>query len=156
MLLLLLRAASDLFAIEARQVVEVIPRVSLRPLPHAPRGVEGLLSYRGTVVPVIDLSTWLGSSPSREALSTRIIVARWTRPMGESRTLGLIAENVIDVQNVDESRKRIAATHLETARYLGAVYQLDRGLVQIIKIDHLLDLRLEAALFGETEEAADS
>ena len=45
---------------------------------------------------------------------------------------------------------------METAPYLGAVYQLDRGLVQIIKIDHLLDLGLEAALFGETEEPAKS
>ena len=156
MLLLLLQSAADLFAIEARQVVEVIPRVALRSLPHAPRGIEGLLSYRGSVVPVIDLSIWLGASPSRDALSTRIIVARWLRPTGEIRTIGLIAENVINLQNVDDSRKRMATTHLETARYLGAVYQLDRGLVQIIRIERLLDVGLEAALFGETEEPADS
>jgi chemotaxis-related protein WspB len=74
MLLLTFRAAENLYAIDVRHVVEVVPRIKLRRLPHAPAFLAGVFDYRGAVVPVIDLGTLLGSESCRDRLSTRIIL----------------------------------------------------------------------------------
>jgi chemotaxis-related protein WspB len=74
MLLLTFRAAASLYAIDVSHVVEVLPRIDLRRLPHAPASLAGLLDYRGVVVPVIDMGILLGSDACRTRLSTRIIL----------------------------------------------------------------------------------
>ena len=63
MLLLVFRVAGDAYAVEAARVVEVVPRVELRALPHAPEALAGLFRYRGRMVPVIDLGVLLGTGP---------------------------------------------------------------------------------------------
>lgn len=44
MLMLLFHVESDLYALDSRQVVEVIPRVLLRKVPYAPEYVAGLFN----------------------------------------------------------------------------------------------------------------
>src|SRR3954451_8554304 len=68
MLLLTFRVSDDLYAVAAERVVEVVPRVELRPIPHAPACLAGLFNYRGKAVPVIDLGILLGSTPCLERL----------------------------------------------------------------------------------------
>ena len=84
MLLLTFRAAENLYAIDVARVVEVVPRINLRRLPHAPGFLAGLFDYRGTVVPVVDLGVLLGSESCRDRLSTRIILVN-SRPAAPSR-----------------------------------------------------------------------
>ncbi len=74
MLLLTFRAADNLYAINVARVVEVVPRINLRQLPHAPSFLTGVFDYRGKVVPVVDLGVLLGSQNCRDRLSTRIIL----------------------------------------------------------------------------------
>ncbi len=93
MLLLTFRAAENLYAIDVTRVVEVVPRVNLRRLPHAPHFLAGVFDYRGTVVPVIDLGVLLGSESCRDRLSTRTILVD-THPAAVSQPgqLGEAAE----------------------------------------------------------------
>lgn len=84
MLLLTFRAAENLYAIDVARVVEVVPRINLRRLPHAPGFLAGLFDYRGTVVPVVDLRILLGSESCRDRLSTRIMLVN-IRPAAPSR-----------------------------------------------------------------------
>ena len=101
------------------RIVEIVPRVELRSVPHAPVFLAGLLGYRGHVVPVIDLCLLLDVAPCRDCLSTRIILVsvapndpNQSKPdrgeSGEGRRLtpdqkqptnllGLIAEHVSDL-----------------------------------------------------------
>ena len=74
MLLLTFRAAESLYAVDVARVVEVVPRIDLRRLPHAPAFLAGVFDYRGMVVPVVDLGILLGSEACRDRLSTRIIL----------------------------------------------------------------------------------
>ena len=55
MLLLTLKAGANRYAIDVARVIELVPRVELRAIPHAPPFLAGLLGYRGKVIPVIDL-----------------------------------------------------------------------------------------------------
>ena len=74
MLFLTFTVGANRYAIDVTRVVEVVPRVELRKIPHAPAFLAGLLGYRGKVVPVIDLGLLLGITPCRDCLSTRIIL----------------------------------------------------------------------------------
>jgi len=50
MLFLLFQLGQDRYALEASRVIEVLPLVSLKRIPQAPRGVAGLFNYRGRPV----------------------------------------------------------------------------------------------------------
>ena len=78
MLLLTFTAGPNRYAVDVRRVVEVVPRVELQSVPHAPAILAGLLEYRGKVVPVIELGLLLGTRPSQDCLSTRIILVHDT------------------------------------------------------------------------------
>jgi chemotaxis-related protein WspB len=147
MLVVTLQAHGSLYAVEAARIIEVAPRVELRPVPHAPAYLAGLLHYRGRVLPAIDLSLLLGGERSADRLSTRIVVL--DRP-GEVRgqpSLGLIAEHVSDVRNVPEDAEALPALPLPEAPYLGPIFQVGEDLLQLIFVDSLLSEPLRAALF---------
>ena len=63
MLLLTFKAGANRYAIDVARVIELVPRVELRTIPHAPPFLAGLLGYRGKVIPVIDLGLLLNSEP---------------------------------------------------------------------------------------------
>lgn len=148
MLLVMFRSGGSLYAVDARRVVEVVPRVAPRPIPHAPPELLGLLSYRGRVVPLIDFGTLAGGPPARAALSTRVILARFAGRDGGERLVGLLAEDVSRVRNAGPGQVVAPAMALDAAPYLGAVVRLDEGLVQLIEVDKLVSERFESALFG--------
>lgn len=131
MLLLKFQAAGQTFAVDSLRVVEVIPWVQLRPLPHAPAHLAGLLAYRGQVAPVLDLGLLLGGAACVPRLSTRIIVARPTA----GTLLGLLAERIRDVVR---ARAVVSpGVPLAGAPYLGPVIELSEGLVQLIEVEKL-------------------
>jgi chemotaxis-related protein WspB len=151
MLLVVFRSGPSLYAVDARRVVEVVPRVAFRPVPQAPRELTGLLSYRGGVVPVVDFGVLTGAGPARDALSSRVIVASYAGRDGAEHTIGLLAEDVSRVRHVAREKAVLPPLGLETAPYLGALFRLEGGLVQVVDVGRLLTEGLEAVLFGAEE-----
>jgi chemotaxis-related protein WspB len=146
MLLLVFRVADDDYAVEAGRVVEVVPRVALRSLPHAPDALAGVFRYRGRVVPVIDLGLLLGHVPCAPRLSTRIILVDDRMPsQGEAR-VGLIAEHVIDVRRVADDRVISPSTLLGPNPFLGPIVSADSGLIPMIAVERILAEPLRRAL----------
>jgi len=137
MLLLTFMVHGEPYALDVAGVIELVPRVELRAIPHAPAYLAGLLGYRGEVVPVIELGLLLGSSPGADRLSTRIILVKSTRDGqnrgGDARVLGLIAERVIDLVEVTADQVAPSPVHLARAPYLGAIARTDRGIVPLIE-----------------------
>ena len=149
MLLLTFTASGEPYALDAARIIELVPRVELRAIPHAPAHLAGLLGYRGRVVPVVDLGLLLGSSPSSDRLSTRIILVK-SEPGGqnrgegpadadrvETRILGLIAERVIDLVPVASEQVTPAPVHVPQAPYLDSVARIGPGFVPLIAVDKL-------------------
>lgn len=119
------------YAVPVSQVIEVIPRVELRRVPHAPRCLLGLLHYRGAAVPVVDLGLLLANSPCAERLDTRILLVRAALGGGGDR-LGLVAERVNELVEVDADRPAMSPFGLLNAPYLGRVFETSAGLLQLI------------------------
>ncbi len=165
MLLLILKAGANRYAIDVVRIVELVPRVELRVIPHAPPFLAGLLGYRGKVIPVIDLGLLLNGAPCLDRLSTRIILVndspgdqnRGTGPTGWSdenpghspkdpvrnvSLLGLIGEEVSDLVDVRPDQVAPAPVQLAQAPFLDAIVQTDAGIVQLIAVERIRESSL--------------
>jgi chemotaxis-related protein WspB len=149
MLLLTFTVAGAHYALDVAGVIELVPRVELRAIPHAPAFLAGLLGYRGEVVPVIDLGLLLGSSPCADRLSTRIILVKSVAggqnqggeprdsDRGGVRLIALIAEQLSDLVEVGAEQVVPAPVHLPQAPYLDTIARTDRGFVPMIAVAKL-------------------
>ena len=70
MQLLTFTVAGETYAIESRAVVEVLPLVPARPLPLAPDYVRGVFTYRGGLVPLVDLARRMAAPPPVDRVPT--------------------------------------------------------------------------------------
>ena len=96
MLLLLFEIDNDLYALDARQIIEVVPLVQLKKIPNTPDHVAGLMNYRGAGTPVVDLCRLLASKPCENNYSTRIIIVSYPAANKGEMPLALIADNVTE------------------------------------------------------------
>jgi len=152
MLFLLFQIGNDRYALEARHAVEVIPLLALKKIPHAPRGVVGIFNYRGQPVPAVDLCELTFGRTARERLSTRIIVINYTDPAGNSRRLGLIAEHATEMMRRHENDFVDSGVKVGAAPYLGPIIMDDKGVIQLLRAQHLLSENVRDLLFTDNSE----
>jgi chemotaxis-related protein WspB len=88
MLFLVFELGNDRYALDVRQVAAVLPLVGVKRIPRAPQAVNGLFNYRGTPVPVLDLSQWTLGRPSARRLTTRMMLVHYPDETGRAPYLG--------------------------------------------------------------------
>lgn len=137
------------YAIECTRIVEVVPRVTTRPIPHAPTYVTGMMEYRGQLLPVIDLCQIALGRACENHFSTRILLVNYRTPDGRSALLGLLAERVNEVVRCQVGAFCSTHIHNSAAPYLGRLAREEQGLLQCIDVDHLLHAEAVAMLFPQ-------
>jgi chemotaxis-related protein WspB len=150
-LVLVIQIGSDRYALDARQVREVVPSVMLRAVPHAPAEVAGLATWRGQVAPVIDLVQLIRGQPCPPRMSSRLVIVDYASADGK-RPLGLLAEQITDVERIDDKAPEEPGVTIPDARYLGRVFRTATGLVQLVEVKALLSEQLRAMLWNALEE----
>jgi purine-binding chemotaxis protein CheW len=88
--------------LRAEDVVEVVWAVALTPLPGAPEVVEGIMSVRGDVVPVVDPRPRFGYPRRALALDDRFVLVNESGRVVALRFDG--ADTVIDIDDVTISQ----------------------------------------------------
>ena len=73
--LLTFEIADRRFALPARLVQEVVRAVAFSPLPKSPPIIEGVINYRGTLVPVLGTRQRFGLAPLPLAPDQHLLVA---------------------------------------------------------------------------------
>jgi chemotaxis-related protein WspB len=129
-------------------LIEVIPLVTLRRLPQAPKGLAGLFNYRGQPLPAVDLCELTLGHPAAERLSTRIIIVNYSDAAGASHLLGLIAEHATETLRKDPHEFLEHGLEVPNAPYLGSVLMDASGPIQWIQEQRLLPEPLRDRLFG--------
>jgi chemotaxis-related protein WspB len=152
MLFLLFELGRDRYLLDARHVVEILPMVRIKQIPQAPRGVAGLVNYRGATVPVVDLSAIALDRPAARTLGTRLVLVRYPDDSGTARLLGLIAERATDVVRRAETDFVEPPARADAAPYLGRVATDQAGVLQRVEIRALLSPAVQAALFTRLDE----
>ena len=153
MLLLQFQAGTDLYGLDVSRVIEVIPMVVFRTLPHADPSVAGIFNYRGTMVPVIDLTFLLAGNLSKPLFSTRVILVDYPGRDGQIHVLGLLAERVTETFFCNEEDLMPAGIAVEGAPYLGDLLLRAGGIIQRVVVEKLLPPSLQEALFVPAQEA---
>lgn len=152
MLFLLFELENDRYALDARRVVEVLPLVRITRVPHAPRGVGGILNYRGAPIPVIDLAELMLGRPARARLSTRLVVVHHSDEDGRERLVGLIAERATEVMRRPERDFVASGVAIDQTPYLGPIATDARGIVQLVDVSTLLPPAICDVLFKQAAE----
>lgn len=152
-LFLLFRMEGDRYALDAREVVEVLPLLRLKRIPEAPEWVAGVFSHRGVLVPVLDLCAMAFGRAALARTSTRIVLVEYrARQDREPVWLGLILEQATDTLRCDPAEFQPYGLDNRQARYLGPVREDERGLMQWIGVADLLTADVQALLFAAGEE----
>jgi chemotaxis-related protein WspB len=149
MLYLLVQLANDNYALDARHVVEVLPVVDLKHIPHAPFGVAGILNYHGAPVPVLDLAELVLGRLSQVRMNTRIVITRHVDSSAQEHFLALMAEQTTETIRREESDFVPSGVAVSSVPYLGPVIVEANRIVQRIEIEHLLPAHLREELFTE-------
>ncbi|WJW74745.1 chemotaxis protein CheW [Thiohalobacter sp. IOR34] len=151
MLYLALQLGEERYLLTVRPIVEILPFVRLRRLPQADPLLAGLLDYRGTALPVLDL-VWLAvERSSRPLLTTRIILVDLPLADGGRQRVGLLAEQVEETLALDDSAFQASGVKARNAPWLGPVAQHGGGLIQRIELDRLLSPAEQQALFADAD-----
>jgi chemotaxis-related protein WspB len=127
MLCLLFQLGDERYAIKAAEVREVLPTLAVRSIPHAPDGIAGIVDYRGTSLPVVDLAQLVLSRAASPRLSTRLIVAG-VGSGEQSRLLGLVAERVTEVVHTSPADFQPSGVSTAQAPYLEDVIRVGGSL----------------------------
>lgn len=143
-----IRLGVDRYAIDAGDVVEVLPLVRIKELPGAPPGCAGIMTYRGNPIPVIDLGLIALGTPTPPRMMTRIVIAAYESSDAEADSilLGLLVPEVIQASYLDPNRFQIASVANDGAPALGPVMTTADGVLQLVSISALLDDDLRDAL----------
>lgn len=148
MLFLLFQLDGHRYALDAGDVVEILPLVTAKRTPHSPEGSVGLFNYRGRPVPLIDLSELVLGRVAKLRLSTRIILVERKGEGREARLVGLLAEQVTELLRGDDASLGCAdATHNDTP-YLRSMFFGKDGFVQRVDANALVSHRLGEARLG--------
>lgn len=131
------------FALDVREVIEVLPRRPLKPIAQAPAWVAGILAHRGVLVPVVDLSALSFAQPAAERASTRLVLVHYRH----DQVLGLILEQATETLRCLPDEFQPYGLDNGEARYLGPVRQDAQGLLQRIVVDDLLTDCVRELLF---------
>lgn len=138
MLMLTFSLGEDQYAISARQVVEVISLVKLQKLSQAPKYTAGLLNYRGSIIPIIDLCELLTKNQHSHKFSTRIIVVNYMSDQQMPYLLGLIAEKVTETLNIQETDLTHSRIPVDSPFYVGEIIKTEQGMILCIQVESLL------------------
>ena len=148
MLFLLFELGHERYALDVRQVAEVLPLLTIKPIPQTPAAVAGVMNFRGVPVPVIDVSQLTLGRPSQRRLSTRIVLVHYPDAEGGTRLLGLIAERATETLRREPADFLPSGVTSEGAPYLGPVTPDAGGLLQWIDVTTLPPPAVRDVLFN--------
>ena len=138
-LFLLFRIGEERYALEAVEIAEVLPRLPLRAIAHAPHWVAGVFSHRGQVVPVIDVSALTFGHAASTRTSTRLVLVHYRADADRpEQLLGLVLEQATDTLRCPRNEFKAYGLDNRQAPYLGPVRESEAGLLQWIRVQELL------------------
>jgi purine-binding chemotaxis protein CheW len=101
------RVGSELYALPAQQVAEIIRLPAVAHVPQAPRGLLGLANLRGNVLPVASLQGLLGGAATTET-ATRAIVLDGAAPVALAVDV-VEALVIVDAEQIETRQAELAA-----------------------------------------------
>ena len=137
------KIADRAYALDINQVREVTRLKKITPVPDAAGFVEGVISLRGKVATLINLRSKLGFEKIPLNRSMRIIVTQI-----EGRIIGMIADSVTEVVDIQKENVTEPDKALSEAQYLTGIAKIGNQIILVANVEKLLS--------GEDKASIDS
>ena len=124
--------AEKVYGVDISQVREVLRMRRITAIPDVSGFIEGVISLRGKVIPLLDLRKKLGLD-SKITATSRILVSEV-----QGHPAGFLVDRVQDVESLPDDAMTRPDDLLRSAHYLVAVTKWEGKLVLIIDLAALL------------------
>ncbi len=145
----------ETFGINVFKVREVCRTPAITKTPNMPAGVEGLISLRGNVIPVLSLARVMRLPDAPCGLGSSMMVTEYSK-----RVLGFLVHGVDRIIRVDWDKVKAPETVVtsDLGAYITAITELPDGkLVSIVDVEQILANTFGDAVVGQIDrvEAGD-
>jgi purine-binding chemotaxis protein CheW len=93
------RVGEEEYVIDIRRIREIVQPLPIVAVPRAPEWMEGVVSLRGEVIPVLDVRRRLGLLPAAPTRRTKLLVVHVA-----GRVVALLVDGVSDVVRIPRSQ----------------------------------------------------
>jgi purine-binding chemotaxis protein CheW len=132
---LLLRLAGELYGVPSASVREVVRYRAYTPVPGAPPSLPGILSQRGTILPVVELRPLLGLEIAPLTRAARLVIVAY-----QDIEMALLVEAVLDLAELpaDTTEPLPATLDPARARFLRGIARHEQQPVALLDLDELI------------------
>lgn len=133
------RVSDEIYGINIMDIKEIIKPREVTEVPRAPLFVSGVLSLRGTIIPVIDMRVRLGLSRESNTGKERIVVIKNNNSLS-----GLLVDEVIQVVEVQLDAVEAAPTVLDgiDRDFISGLGRSGGRLIIILNLEKIADINL--------------
>lgn len=133
------RVSDELYAINIMDIKEIIKPREVTEVPRAPSFVIGVLSLRGTIIPILDMRMRLGLLREQTSGKERIVVIKNNESFS-----GLLVDEVIQVVRMKKESVEPAPAVLEgiDRDFVFGIGRTDGRLLIILNLESVADIHL--------------
>jgi chemotaxis signal transduction protein len=135
---LIFRLDKKVFAVSVQNVLEVMEKQEITEVPNAPEMVNGVINFRGEILPVINTGRKFGNASYELTQKFVIIVLEVTTPK-KQYMVGAIADYVIDVIEIsdDEIKPVPEMGSSFNPSFLKGMYKADNGFIMLLNANEV-------------------
>lgn len=133
------RVSDEIYGINIMDIKEIIKPREVTEVPRAPVFVSGVLSLRGTIIPVIDMRLRLGLAFDEPTGKERIVVIK-----NNNSFSGLLVDEVIQVVQVPQNAVEAAPAVLDgiDRDFVSGLGRSDGRLIIILNLENITDINM--------------
>ena len=126
------------FGIEAQKVLELVNYIAPMRMPNKFANVQGMASYRGRLIPIVDLRMVFGLEPIDYDDNTVTIIVK-----SSLNDFGITVERVLDLDFIPLAAiKKVSAFNFgQKTKYLKSVANLVDRLVLLLDLDKMVEIK---------------
>jgi purine-binding chemotaxis protein CheW len=137
------RLDSEEYCVWIRSIKEIIRLPDITPIPRSPADILGLISLRGTIVPIFNIRRRLGLPAGEVGPKSRIVVV-----VLDAGPVGMVVDHVTEVISIDPDALEAPPPTMgaREASLVTATVRFQERIVGVLHLDRLVAIDTEAPL----------
>lgn len=133
------RISNEIYGINIMQIKEIIKPRDVTEVPRAPSFLSGVISLRGVIIPVLDMSDRLGLTGNNLTGKARVVVVKH----GDDFS-GLLVDEVIQVVRVTTDKMEAAPAILDGINrdFVTGIGRADNRMIILLNLETITDINL--------------
>ena len=136
--------SEKIYAIEAKQIIEILQLPALFIPEKVPEHITGLLNLRGKIISVVDLRKFLGIQKKVYSIEDQILIIEI-----HNKTFGIIVDFVCDVIQFNRNNLELLPYHSHD-NFISGIYKSSDYLAAILNLEIIFN-NIEAVQIEESE-----